>query len=128
MPKCNSVSRTATAFCSNHETMNDKGKVRVTGVSGLPKGMDVPKQVNESIYFSLDDFSRSLYESLPKYFKETIAKSPEYKNIVGSLGDLQSDTPEQIEKDSDIPFRSVEHGHLKNMTSTTNALREGVWG
>lgn len=85
-------------------TKNEKGKVRVTGVSGLPKGMDVPKQVNESLYFTMDDFSRSDYEALPEYFRELIAKSPEYQKIVGSVSDLQSDTPADLDKDDSIPF------------------------
>lgn len=84
-------------------TMNEKKKVRVTGVSGLPKGMDVPKQINESLYFSLEDFSRSMYEVLPEYFRELIAKSPEYQKTVGGVNDLQSDTPSDLD-DPSIPF------------------------
>ena len=85
--------------------LNEKGKAKITGVSGLPKGMDVPKQVNTSFYFSLEveDFSRNDYEMLPEFFRELIAKSPEYQKIVGSASDLQSDTPSDLDSDS-IPF------------------------
>jgi hypothetical protein len=84
-------------------TRNEKGKVRVTGVSGLPKGMQVPPQVNKSIYFSLEpeDFDRNVFEALPDFFKELIAKSPEYKSLM-SINDMPSDTPDDL--DSDIPF------------------------
>lgn len=83
-------------------TKNEKGKVRVTGVSGLPKGMDVPKQVNPSIYFSLDDFSTSEFEALPEFFRELIAKSPEYQR---KLNNTEEDLREPInDLKDDIPF------------------------
>jgi hypothetical protein len=89
--------------CMLSITMSDKGKARITGVSGLPKGIQVPPQVNPSVYFTLDDFHRGDYESLPKFYKELIAKSPEYQKIVGSAGDLQSDNTSDLE-DENLPF------------------------
>ena len=87
-------------------TLSDKGKARVTGVSGIPKGMDVPKQVNPSVYFSLDDFDRHLYEALPKFYKELIAKSPEYQKVVGTMSDLKDDPPwdDTGAAGPDVPF------------------------
>ena len=87
--------------CMLSLTANDQGKSRVTGVSGIPKGMQVPPQFNETVHFSLDDFDRNVFESLPKFYKEMITKSPEYQHLQG-IGGMKSDTPEDL--DSDIPF------------------------
>lgn len=58
----------------------EKGKAQVSGVAAVPKGLEVPAQVNKSVYFSLepDEFSLEVYESLGKWHKETIAQSPEF--------------------------------------------------
>ena len=89
--------------CMLSITANDKGKNRVTGVSGIPKGLVVPPQVNPSVSFSLDDFDAKVYESLPKFYKELIASSPEYQHIQSKgMGSLQSDTPDDLE--DNIPF------------------------
>lgn len=62
----------------------DKGKAKVSGVASVPKGLEVPPQVNKAIYFSLepDEFSLDVYESLGKWHKEMIAQSPEYIQLV----------------------------------------------
>lgn len=86
-------------------TMNEKSKARVTGVSGLPKGIDVPPQVNPSVYFSLEEFDRDIFEALPDYFKETIAKSPEYQTILNPDAEPATAPKGKIEDmDDDIPF------------------------
>lgn len=84
---------------------NEKGKVRVSGVIAMPKGMEVPAQVNPSVYFSLDEFSEPVFESLSDGYKKMIAASPEYAKILApkpkkSIADMPSD---DIDTD-DIPF------------------------
>lgn len=86
--------------CMLSLTANDKGKTRVTGVMAMPKGMTVPAQINESVYFSLDDFDRDVFEDLSKGFKGMITVSPEYQHILskgtapsGSMNDLDDDIP-----------------------------------
>lgn len=58
----------------------EKGRAKVSGVMSVPKGLEVPTQLNKSVYFSLepDEFSLEVYESLGKWHKETIAQSPEF--------------------------------------------------
>ena len=65
--------------CMLSLTMNDKNKVRVTGVMALPKGTPVPPQVNENVYFSLDEFSQAAFEKLSEGYKKMIVASPEYQ-------------------------------------------------
>lgn len=66
--------------CMLSLTLNDKGKVRVTGVMAAPKGMAVPEQINPSVYFSLDEFSREAFEKLSDGYKKFIQASPEFRS------------------------------------------------
>ncbi len=82
----------------------DKGKAKVSAVMAVPKGMETPAQVNESVYFSLDpsEFSLEVYESLGKWHKETIALSPEYATAVHVAPAEVSDPMADLT--DDIPF------------------------
>lgn len=60
---------------------NDKKKARVSGVMQIPKGLQVPEQVNETLYFSLDAFDQKVYDSLSDGYKRMIELSPEYQHL-----------------------------------------------
>lgn len=85
--------------CILSVTLSDKGKAKVTGVTAMTKGTPVQKQVNPSVYFSLDSFDKELFESLPDWLKEKIKASPEYASLTGtkatsgSFSDFESDLP-----------------------------------
>lgn len=85
---------------------SEKGKAKVEGVASVPKGMEVPPQMNKAVYFSLDpaEFSFAVYSNeLSKWYQEKIALSPEFQDQrmgvkptdrpVASLEDLDSDIP-----------------------------------
>jgi len=55
------------------------GKIKVIGVSKLPKEMVAPPQVNENFYFSLDAYDQTVYEKIPDYWQIKICSSPEYQ-------------------------------------------------
>lgn len=57
----------------------DKGKAKVLSVAALPKGMVAGNLVNPKIYFDLDHFDGTLFETLSKWTKAQIIMSPEYK-------------------------------------------------
>lgn len=69
------------APCLVNVGMTDKGKAKVLGVSALPKGLQAPPMVNAKLYFSLDAFDGALFESLSKWTKGEIIKSPEYARL-----------------------------------------------
>ena len=73
------------APCMLTLTMNDKEKVRVTSVAGVPRSMKgkVPKQVNPSMLFSLelDEFDEAVYQGLSDGIRKMIDSSPEMKLI-----------------------------------------------
>lgn len=86
--------------CMLSLTANDKGKVRVTGVMAAPKGMTVPDQVGDTIYFSLDEFDAKVFDALSDGIKKMITASPEYQHLItgggkkaGHFDDLESDIP-----------------------------------
>jgi hypothetical protein len=87
--------------CMLSLTENDKGKVRVTGVMAIPKGMQVPEQVNPTVYFSLDAFDPAVFSNLSDGYKKLIEASPEYQQILrrgtgkanGAFDDMDSDIP-----------------------------------
>lgn len=57
--------------------LNQNDKPKVANVSAPMKGAN-PPQVNPSLYFDLDAFEASVYETLPEFYKAIIADSPEY--------------------------------------------------
>lgn len=69
-------------------TPTESGKIKVSGVTAPPKGTKVPKQVNASVMFSLEpeEFDADVYEGLSDWFKDTIAKTPEYQTITQGNG------------------------------------------
>lgn len=64
-------------------TKNDKGKVRVTGVAKLPKGMGPPKRTNADVFFHLDEFDGATFDSFSDGVKKLIVQSPEYQELMG---------------------------------------------
>ena len=88
--------------CMLSLTENDKHKVRITGIMALPKGAEVPSQVNSSVYFSLDEFNQQTFDGLSEGIKRLIKASPEYMGILnprapeqkkGKFDDMMDDIP-----------------------------------
>lgn len=71
------------ASCLVTLTKNDKGKVRVTGVAKLPKGMNAPTATNPQVFFHLDEFDQATFDGLSDGVKKIIVQSPEYQEIAG---------------------------------------------
>lgn len=92
--------------CMLSLTSTDKGKIKVTGVMALPKGTQVPDQVNDTLYFSLepDEFKQEVFDSLSDGYKKMIQVSPEYqeRTRVGGAPVAAGDPFDDFE--SDIPF------------------------
>lgn len=70
--------------CMLSLTANEAGKTRITGVMALPKGTQVPPQVNPTVYLSLerDEFNREVFEALSDGYKKFITNSPEYQELL----------------------------------------------
>lgn len=79
----------------------------IAAVAAMPKGMQVPPQVNKSVYFSLqpERFDIATFKSFSEKLQEVIAKSPEYKLLMS--GGKQEDLPQSRGHDDlndEIPF------------------------
>jgi len=70
----------------------------------LPKGTEVPSQINPMVFFSLerDEFDAKLFESLSDGYKKLITVSPEYQEVTkpgggistkGKFDDMADDVP-----------------------------------
>jgi hypothetical protein len=97
--------------------LTEKGKVKVTSVMGLPKGMAAAPQINPNFYFTLDgdQYSEKDFEPLSKGFKEMVRASPEYQAIQRSKTGAPSNKKDDAapaakptsgfdDMDDDIPF------------------------
>lgn len=96
-----------------HETKKGRTRAKITSVTGIAKGMQVPAQVTPSIYFSLEEFDPTVFAALSDGIKKIIQQSPEFVAIAKSsaggahdeaygAGWEPGDGPQ--EEDSSIPF------------------------
>jgi hypothetical protein len=60
---------------------NDKGRVKVTGIAGLPKGIELPERVNDLRYFDIEEFDESEFEKLSERMQAMVKESVEYQEI-----------------------------------------------
>jgi hypothetical protein len=90
---------------SNDKGADGKEYCNVKAVSPVPsaiKKQGLPDGINDIVLFSLDNFDKSIYDSLSEKTRAKIAQSPEYINLhSSSLSKLKNDSPET---DSDVPF------------------------
>jgi hypothetical protein len=88
--------------CMVNVTHTDKGKAKISGITPIPKGVEVPGRMSELLYFSLepDEFKQATFDGLNDYWKSEIQKSPEWADLQGSPRKSSS----FAEMESDIPF------------------------
>ena len=88
-----------------HSSRGDKTYANVASAMPVPEGMPSPAPVNELVYYSLSDHDERVFEKLPKYYRETIQKSPEYQQLSfrGSSGSAPAAGADS-DLDDDIPF------------------------
>jgi hypothetical protein len=73
--------------------------VNIASASKLPKGMTPLAPVNPTVYFSLEEFNKEVFDGLSNKMKEDIFKSPEYKTATSG-----GDVPDSAPFDDDISF------------------------
>lgn len=79
---------------------NEKGRAKVSGVMGAPKGVTMPDQYHPTIYFSLDEFDAKTFEALSDGYKRLIMASPEYE---GATKGRKYSTDDEL-GEGDVPF------------------------
>lgn len=87
-----------------HDTKaNGDVKAKIASIMPMTKGMQKPSPVNETLFFSLDDYKPALMEALSDGVKQIIMRSPEYSEAVKRLMGSGNNEPPPHD-DSDIPF------------------------
>lgn len=76
---------------------------KIGSVSSVPKGMNVPDQINPTTVLSYDNFDWSVYDSLPDFIKDKIKTSLEFAAMQqpNAINSHQSTTLEPVD---DLPF------------------------
>lgn len=91
-----------------HEIKDGKTRAKINGVMRLPKGTSSTPIINAATHFTLDAFNQEIFDGLGQYWRETIAKSPEYMQLKGvhkeELQSSVSPAPNQSAIDDEIPF------------------------
>jgi hypothetical protein len=87
-----------------HKKEGDKTFVNIGGIMKCPKGTVVPALVNETIYFSLNNFDQAVYDKLSDNMKLAISKSPEYMQIKGPKPQNETVVEEHDDLSDSIPF------------------------
>lgn len=95
----------------------ENGKTSVAGISGVPKGVEIPDRYNDLFYFMLDDFTQEGWDKLSDGMKKLVKQSAEFDSL-GVIEEGEQKAPEYTgEKggfgdhvqvsavdDSEIPF------------------------
>lgn len=89
----------------------DNGKSAVATVSKMPKGMEAPDQINESVKFSIDEFlagDNSVYDAISDGIKTIINRCDELNKQNHNSADPFADSPDfgdvPVDDDDTIPF------------------------
>jgi hypothetical protein len=91
-------------FCMVNITHSEDGKyANISGISPVPSALRnaQPEGINPPVHFWLAEFDQSKYDALPKYYKEKITESSEWR------GQKAREANEPVESDpklDDIPF------------------------
>ncbi len=85
---------------------NANGKyANIASIMAVPKGMVVPPQVGESVYFDMtEDGCLPVMDKLPDWIKDKIKTSPEYLNLTSAQTDNGEEFAPVDDEDGDLPF------------------------
>jgi hypothetical protein len=90
-------------FCMLSVVHSEDGKyANVSGISAVPTALrnSLPEAINPVTHFWLQEFDQTKYDALPKYYREKIAESSEWR---GKQKREQEDAANPM-PDDDIPF------------------------
>ena len=90
-------------FCMANIKHSEDGKyANISGLSPIPSALRgaIPEGINPPVHFWLAEFDQAKYDALPKYYREKITESSEWR------GQKQKDAekPDTSMPDDDIPF------------------------
>jgi len=92
-----------------HKTSkNGKKYADISSVTTLPKGMEVPSQINPTFELNYENFDNVLFETLPDFIKDKMKKTPEYQKAINpeseNLEGTDDDVPYVDDEQDGLPF------------------------
>jgi len=91
-------------FCMVNITHSEDGKyANISGISPVPSALRnaQPEGINPPLHFWLAEFDQAKYDALPKYYKEKITESSEWRGQKAR----DANEPKTVDDDiGDIPF------------------------
>jgi hypothetical protein len=75
-----------------HTTKGENTYANIDSVMPVMQGIQIPPQFNPSKYLAYDNWNQQLFDSLPKFLKEMIQKTPEFRKLTGVT---LANTPQQ---------------------------------
>jgi hypothetical protein len=91
-------------FCMVNITHSEDGKyANISGISPVPSALRnaQPDGINPPNHFWLAEFDQAKYDALPKYYKEKIAESSEWRSNKQRLADAPKIDDDVL---NDVPF------------------------
>ena len=73
-----------------HNVSNEKTYANISGVAKLMKGLECPKQANESLIFAIEEVGSPKFEKLPEWLQKTVKQSLE---VSRGDGFVESENP-----------------------------------
>lgn len=90
-------------FCMLSVVHSDDGKyANVSSINSVPSAMRAhqPEGINPTLHFWLNDYTQEQYDALPKYYREKITESSEWRGTKAKA----DAAPDTSMPDDDIPF------------------------
>lgn len=75
----------------------------IAGITGVPKGMIVPEQINKTVCLSYDSFDAEIFNALPDFIKDKMKGSLEYAAMM-QPNVHNMDNKSDVEPLDDLPF------------------------
>jgi hypothetical protein len=80
----------------------------IAGITPIPKGFEIPKQINPTFELSYDKWNEEKFDSLPDFVKDKMMTSEEYKKMKHpEAKDLTDNSNQELsipESNDDLPF------------------------
>jgi len=109
---------------SHYESKTGKTYMNVDGISAVPKAIDVktlPKQYNSNFIFDVEEFDQEKFNTLPKFIRDMIISSEEFKNSELDANEVEAGAVEaRGENPSDNNEKSVKQAE-KEITGSDAA-------
>ncbi len=82
----------------------NNGNTKVAGVSGLPRSLECPPQINKNFVFWLEEYDEDKFEEISEGLQGIIKKSEEWQAIQSGAPATIGESRSDFSDDSDIPF------------------------